>query len=320
MFSGVRLAEDAGEATIEEAFRADVVAGLSAARKRLPAKWFYDARGSDLFEQICELPEYYPTRQETALLTRVAPEIAAFVALGALLVELGSGASVKTRLLLDAAPQIAAYAPIELSGEALAQAAAAVARDYPKLRVIPIASDFTTAKSLPGLDAAMACVGFFPGSTIGNFAPDEAVALMRRVRGLLGAGSLFIVGVDLIKDEATLTAAYDDAEAVTAAFNLNILARINRELGGDFDLDRFAHRAHWNRGESRMEMHLEVLGSHTAHAAGRAFDFVAGETIHTENSYKFTVEGFTRLAERAGWRRARHWVSPAPEFAVFLLA
>ncbi len=320
MFAGVRLAQDAvATEEGEDAFRADVIAGLSAPRKTLPSKWFYDAAGSDLFEAITELPEYYPTRQELALLEGVAPEIAATVAQDAVLVELGSGASVKTRILLDAAPQIAAYAPVDISASALESAAAAIRRDYPRLTVTPLERDFTDAEDLAGALPDGPRLGFFPGSTIGNFAPAEAVTLLRRIRGLLGAGSRLLIGVDLAKDEATLTAAYDDAAGVTAAFNLNLLERINRELNGDFDLDDFAHRAVWNRLEGRVEMHQEVLRSHIAHAAGQAFAFVAGETIHTENSYKFTLEGFSSLAARAGWRVRRTWLSPAPQFAVLLL-
>ncbi|HEX7760166.1 MAG TPA: ergothioneine biosynthesis protein EgtB [Caulobacteraceae bacterium] len=319
MFSGVRLAENDAAALVEDAFRADVIAGLSAPRKTLPSKWFYDAAGSELFEAITELSEYYPTRQERALLEQVAPEIAATIAQDAVLVELGSGASVKTRILLDAAPQIAAYAPVDISASALDAAAAAIRRDYPRLEVAPLERDFTDAEDLAGALPAGPRLGFFPGSTIGNFAPAEAVGLMRRIHNLLGEGSRFLIGIDLAKDEATLTAAYDDAAGVTAAFNLNLFERINRELAGDLVLADFAHRAVWNRMEGRVEMHLEVLRSHTAHAAGHAFDFVAGETIHTENSYKFTLEGFSSLAARAGWRVRRTWLSPAPQFAVLLL-
>ena len=318
MFAGVRLAEDAPE-HVDDDFHADVIAGLSAARKSLPAKWFYDARGSELFEAICGLEQYYPTRQESELLRRIAPEIAAQIPPGAALVELGSGASLKTRLILDAAPQIVDYTPIDISRSALSAGAEAISRDYPNLSVTPLVSDFTRARDLPGEAAGRPRVGFFPGSTIGNFAPDEAVALMRQVRRLLGSGSLFIVGVDLAKDEATLLAAYDDPEGVTAAFNRNLLVRINRELGGDLKPEAFAHRAVWNRLEGRMEMHLQALTSQTARAGGHIFSFVAGETIHTENSYKFTKEGFIGLAERAGWAVAGQWVSPAPQFAVFLL-
>ncbi|HEY5071192.1 MAG TPA: ergothioneine biosynthesis protein EgtB [Caulobacteraceae bacterium] len=319
MFAGVRLAQDAGEFTGAEAFRADVRAGLSAARKAIPAKWFYDARGSELFEEICRLPDYYPTRQESAVLEQAAPEIAALIPAGARLVELGSGASVKIRLLLDAAAQIEGYTPIDISASALDAAAAAIGKDYPRLKVTPLLGDFATATELPVAREGGIPVGFFPGSTIGNFAPDEAVALLARVRRWLGEGSLFIVGVDLAKDEASLIAAYDDPQGVTARFNLNLLERINRELGGDFDPQNFAHLTVWNAAEGRIEMHLRARRSHRVRAAGLETAFVAGETIHTENSYKFTKEGFAALAARAGWNVAQCWTSPPPRFAVFLL-
>ncbi|MEO8813533.1 MAG: ergothioneine biosynthesis protein EgtB [Caulobacteraceae bacterium] len=319
MFAGLRLAQDAPEPDAAHRFRAEVVAGLSAARKTLSAKWFYDARGSELFEAICALPEYYPTRQESAILGRVAPEIAARIPAGATLVELGSGASLKTRLILDAAPQIAAYAPIDISASALSEAVAAIGRDYPGLRVTPVVADFTHPDGLADEPARSPRVAFFPGSTIGNFAPDDAVVLMRRVAQAVGRDGLFIVGVDLAKDPETLVAAYDDAQGVTAAFNVNLLARINRELEGDFDLGSFAHRAVWNSAESRMEMHLEARRSQTVRAAGETFSFVRGETIHTENSYKFSEERFADLAARAGWKVTNVWTSTAPKFAVFLL-
>ncbi len=319
MFAGVRLAADMTDAAGEDAFAADVRAGLCRARKRLPAKWFYDARGSALFEAICELPEYYPTRQESALLEAIASDIARQVPAGARLVELGSGASRKTRILLDAAPQIATYAPVDISPSALAAATAAIAADYPALAVAPLVGDFARDGGLPPVSRGEPQVGFFPGSTIGNFAPDEAVALMARMRGYLGEGALFIIGVDLGKDPAMLEAAYDDAAGVTAAFNLNMLARINAELVGDIDLAQFAHRAVWNSMEGRIEMHLEALRDVAFDAAGQRFSLVRGETIHTESSYKYTPHRFADLAERAGWRVRRRWVSPAPEFAVFLL-
>jgi dimethylhistidine N-methyltransferase len=319
MFAGVRLARDAAAASSLDAFRADVIAGLAAARKALPAKWFYDARGSELFEAICALPQYYPTRQESALLEAIAPEIAAHIPAGATLVELGSGASRKTRLLLDAAPQIKTYAPVDISETALSAAARAISRDYPALIVTPRVGDFTAARGLGGAADGAPQVGFFPGSTIGNFAPDAAVALMGRIRGLLGPGAVFIVGVDLAKDEATLTAAYNDDQGVTAEFNLNLLTRINRELDGDFDPSGFAHQAVWNSLEGRVEMHLQARHGHDVHVAGHTFPFVRGETIHTENSYKYSEEGFAELAGRAGWRVAGRWTSPAPAFAIFLL-
>ncbi|MFI4934603.1 MAG: ergothioneine biosynthesis protein EgtB [Caulobacterales bacterium] len=325
MFSGVRLAEDGGlrrsaprpSDPIAE-LRDAVMEGLSRSPKSISPKWFYDARGSDLFEAICELPEYYPTRTETALLARIAPEIAAKIAPDAALIELGSGASAKTRLILDAAPQIGAYTPIDISVSALDAAAAAIARDYPGLIVEPLARDFTAAGEVPAAAVGRKRVGFFPGSTIGNFAADDAVRLLADARALMGEGGLFILGADLVKEPAIMTAAYDDAAGVTAAFNLNLLARINGELGGDFDLAAFEHRAPWNAVESRMEMHLVSRRDQQVHVDGRAVSFAAGEALHTENSYKFTVEDVVGLARRAGWRLIERWISPPPAFAVFL--
>ncbi|MFN3514678.1 MAG: ergothioneine biosynthesis protein EgtB [Phenylobacterium sp.] len=323
MFSGLRLAWDAEPHSRrrprEDGFAADVKAGLSQRRKALPAKYFYDAEGSRLFEAITELPEYYPTRTEIALLRDKAGEMAHAAPDGAVLVEFGSGASTKTRLLLDAAPQIAAYVPIDISASALEAAAASIRASYPHLAVAPLVDDFTRALRLPAAAAERPRLGFFPGSTVGNFQPDEVIAFLAAARRLLGAGAGFLVGIDLAKDEATLVAAYDDAAGVTAAFNLNLLTRINRELDGDFDLSAFEHLAVWNPAESRMEMHLRSKIDQTATAAGRTFAFRAGETIHTENSYKFTVEGFAKLAEAAGWRLERSWESPEPRFAVVLL-
>jgi dimethylhistidine N-methyltransferase len=320
MFSGVRLAKDGhGERAARDSFADDVVAGLSQPQKTLSPKYFYDAEGSRLFEAICATPEYYPTRTEIGLLREAAGEIASFIPPGAALVEFGSGASVKTRILLDAAPQLAAYAPIDISPDALQAAAEAIGADYPHLLVAPLAEDFTAALSLPPAIAGRPVVGFFPGSTIGNFAPEEAHGFLLRARRLLGSGARFLVGLDLVKPQAELVAAYDDAQGVTAAFNKNLLARMNRELGGDFDLDAFAHRARWNAAESRIEMHLESLRDQVVQVAGRSFRFPAGETLHTENSYKFTAAGFTRLAEAAGWRAERWWASAHPAFAIALL-
>ena len=322
MFSGVRLALDAASgvtAGVTSEFEADVLAGLARPQKAIPPKYFYDAEGSRLFEEITELPEYYPTRTEVALLRQIAPQIAALISDGAALVEFGSGASTKTRLLLDAAPQVGVYAPIDISPVALDEAAAAIRRDYPGLTVAPLLEDFTRAMALPSEAQGRPVTGFFPGSTIGNFTPEEAAEFLTQARGLLGAGARFLVGIDLVKDPATLVAAYDDAAGVTAAFNLNLLRRINRELGADFDLSRFAHRAVWNAAQSRIEMHLESLADQRVRVAGRTFRFAAGETLHTENSCKFTVEGFAALAARAGWSLEARWVSPEPAFAVVAL-
>jgi dimethylhistidine N-methyltransferase len=321
MFSGVRLAKDAPAAVGEAdaGFEADVLAGLARPQKSLPPKYFYDAEGSRLFEAICELPEYYPTRTETALLRAHAAEIAAVIPDGAALVEFGSGASVKTRVLLDAAPQVSAYVPIDISPAALKAAADALGRDYPRLAIAPLAEDFTRALQLPAEVAGKPVVGFFPGSTIGNFTPAEAEAFLVGARRLLGPGAAFLVGLDLVKPEGTLVAAYDDRLGVTAAFNKNLLARMNRELGADFDLEAFDHKAVWHAAESRIEMHLVSLKDQEVHVAGGSFAFAAGETLHTENSYKFTVDGFGRLAARTGWRLEREWVSPTPAFAMVLL-
>ena len=322
MFSGVRLARDVArdaQADVTREFKADVLAGLARPQKSVPPKYFYDAEGSRLFEAITELAEYYPTRTEVALLRTIAPQIAGIISPGAALVEFGSGASTKTRLLLDAAPQIGAYAPIDISRAALDEAAAAIRRDYPKLTVAPLLEDFTRALTLPEAALGRPVTGFFPGSTIGNFTPEEAQAFLKGARSLLGAGSRFLVGIDVVKDEPTLVAAYDDALGVTAAFNKNLLARINRELGADFDLGAFAHRAIWNAAESRIEMHLESLRDQRVRVAGTSFAFARGETIHTENSAKFTVEGFADLAGKAGWTLEASWLSQEPAFAVVSL-
>jgi len=300
-------------------FREDALAGLAAFPKTLPSKYLYDEEGSRLFEAICDLPEYYPTRMETALLRDLAPELARLIPSGATLVEFGSGASVKTRLLLDATPHLAGYTPIDISADALDAAAAMIRAAYPRLDVTPVLGDFTAAIDLPTRAERRVLVGFFPGSTIGNFAPAEATTFLADVRAMLGSGALFVVGFDLVKDEAILTAAYDDAAGVTAAFDLNLLVRINEELGGDFTPDRFRHRARWNVAESRMEMHLESLDDQVVNIAGRRVVLTVGETIHTENSYKFTVDGFRRLAEQAGWSVVQSWTSPQPSVALALL-
>jgi len=300
-------------------FEADVREGLSRPQKMLAPKYFYDEVGSALFEGICRTPEYYPTRVETALLAKVAAELAPDIGPGTALVEFGSGASEKTRLILDASPGVDLYVPIDISVEALTAAAARIAKAYPRLRVAPIAADFTQPLREAALDGAPAVVGFFPGSTIGNFTHAEARRFLIGAHALLGPRASFLIGVDLVKDLDVLRAAYNDAAGVTAAFNLNVLARMNRELGGDFRLDRFAHRAIWNADRSRIEMHLESLESQMARVAGRTFHFRQGETLHTENSHKFTIPTFTTLALSAGWRVKACWTSCDQPFAAFLL-
>ena len=323
MRSGVRLARDlaAGKPeSVEDAgFAADVVAGLSARQKTLSPKYFYDATGSDLFEAICRLPEYYPTRTESALLADIAAELTADIPADAVLVEFGSGASDKTRLLLDAAPQITAYVPIDISDDALRQATLRLNRDYPNVSVTPVVGDFTTAVDLPHALKGRPLVGFFPGSTIGNFTPFEARQLLKTMRALLGPDARLILGADIVKDEATLVAAYDDAAGVTAEFNRNVLRRINRELSGTFDLNAFDHLAVWNAELARIEMHLVSRIDQIVHAAGHTFAFKAGERLHTENSHKFTRETVTAMAADAGWCVVSSWLSPAPQFGVFVL-
>ncbi len=322
-FAGLRLARDVRRESSGgkegSGFREALLAGLEASPKRVSPKWFYDADGSRLFEAITDLPEYYPTRQEAALLRVVAPGWSQRFGAGAVLVEFGSGASEKTRIVLDAAPDLAAYVPIDISADALEAAADRIAQAYPHLQVRPMVGDFLHLDRLPDGIGEGRHVGFFPGSTIGNLDPDEAIAFLRAARSLLGEGALFILGVDLVKDPETLIAAYDDAAGVTAAFNRNLLARANREAGADFDVEAFRHRALWNGPESRMEMHLEARRDMAVHVAGRRIAFAAGETIHTESSRKFTAASVAELAGSAGWRVADFREGPPPAVALALL-
>jgi dimethylhistidine N-methyltransferase len=307
------------EAAASDSFADHVIAGLSDNPKWLSAKYFYDAAGSELFEQITRLPEYYPTRTELKILEENARAMSAYMPLAAALVEFGTGSTRKARILLDAAPQIAAYVPVDISAEFLAQEAANVRRDVPHIAVLPVAADFTRDFDLPAQIRARPRVGFFPGSTIGNFEPQDAAEFLRQAGRILGAGSTMIVGVDRIKDEAVLNAAYDDAAGVTARFNLNVLRRMNHELGGNFDPASFRHRAFYNVADHRIEMHLESRKRQTVSVAGRSFEFRKGETIHTENSYKYTVESFQALAEAAGWRPVAVWTDENDYFAVHAL-
>jgi len=307
------------EAAASDSFSDHVIAGLSDSPKWLSAKYFYDAAGSELFEQITRLPEYYPTCTELKILERNAPAMSAYIPLAAALVEFGTGSTKKARILLNAAPQIAAYVPVDISEEFLAQEAAAVRRDVPNIAVLPVAADFTRDFDLPQQIRSRPRVGFFPGSTIGNFEPQDAAEFLRQAGRILGSGATMIIGVDRIKDEALLNAAYDDAAGVTAQFNLNVLRRMNRELGGDFDLSTFRHRAFYNATDHRIEMHLESLKAQTVTIAEQSFTFAKGETIHTENSYKYTVESFRALAESAGWRPVATWTDENDYFAVHAL-
>ena len=308
------------EPTVME-FRSAVLQGLGSTPKTLPSKFFYDAEGSRLFDRICELPEYYPTRTECALLQARALVGAALVGPHAGLVEFGSGAGVKVRLLLAALRYPAAYVPVDISRGHLLAAAASLAADFPDLRIAPVCADYTNQFALPHLPGShpRRLAGFFPGSTIGNFTLSEAADFLRRAGRLLGRGSMMIVGVDLLKDRAVLEAAYDDAAGVTAAFNLNLLTRINRELGAKFDLGTFAHEARWNAGESRVEMHLVSRVAQSVQVGGDRISFAADESIHTENSYKYSLAGFADLARSAGYDPVAGWTDPAGLFSVHVL-
>lgn len=302
------------------ALLADALAGLTSARKTLPCKWLYDAEGARLFEAITRLPEYYPTRTEIAILRGCAAEVAEAAGPGAAVVEFGSGSAEKVGILLDALRAPAAYVPVDIAAEWLAEAAVRVAAAHPALSVLPVPADFTRPFALPThLPATAPRLGFFPGSTIGNFAPDAAADFFRLARRVLGVGACMLVGADLVKGPAVLEAAYDDAAGVTARFNLNLLVRLNRECGADFDLSAFRHRAVWNAEAERMEMHIVSLRAQTVALAGRRLRFATGETIHTENSHKYRPESFVALCAQGGWRAGRHWTDRAGLFSVWLL-
>jgi dimethylhistidine N-methyltransferase len=303
----------------DSAFASDVLAGLSVRPKRLSPKYFYDETGSQLFEEITELPEYYPTRTELAILREHASDIAGVVGPKTALIEFGSGSTRKVRILLDAAPGIEAYVPVDISSEMLSQEAAQLQHDRPRLRVLPLAADFTQPFRLPGAIVGLSRAGFFPGSTIGNFEPHDASAFLAHARRMLGRKAVLIIGVDLVKDTNVLNAAYDDVAGVTAKFNLNLLTRINRELGADFDLDSFSHAAFYNCERHRIEMHLASRRRQKVRVAGRVIEFRAGETIHTENSYKYTIESFGALARGAGWTPLKTWTDARGYFSVHAL-
>ena len=301
---------------VELDFANDVIAGLSARPKQLSPKYFYDELGAQLFEEITRLPEYYPTRSELAILERHAAEMAQFIPADAALIEFGSGSTRKARMLLNATPAIAAYVPVDISSEMLRQEAAELRRDYPRLKVLPVEADFTKPFQLPSGIASRPHVGFFPGSTIGNFEPHAAASFLRHAASMLGARSTLIIGFDLVKNVSVLNAAYNDAAHVTARFNLNLLTRINRELGGDFDLGTFCHQAFYNTERRRIEMHLASRKRQKVRVAGRSFEFRAGETIHTENSYKYTPEAFGAMARGVGWTPVASWTDPQGNFMV----
>ena len=299
-------------------FALDALEGLTQTPKGLSPKYFYDAAGSDLFEQITLLPEYYPTRTELGILRDRGDEIAALIPPNAALVEFGAGSTTKVRLLLKNC-SFAAYVPVDISGEFLAAQANALRKDFAGLAVHPVTADFTQAFELPAEVRDMPKVGFFPGSTIGNFEPEEASRFLRRAAEILGKGSLMIVGVDLEKDESVLHPAYNDAAGVTADFNLNLLVRMNRELGANFDVSAFTHRAHYNRSKHRIEMHLYSRKAQKARLCGRTITFAAGESIHTENSYKYSLPRFGALARKSGWRLDTSWTDARRMFSVHAL-
>ncbi|MDA8095475.1 MAG: L-histidine N(alpha)-methyltransferase [Betaproteobacteria bacterium] len=303
-----------------EAFGRAVLGGLALPHKALPAKFFYDQRGSALFEQICQLPEYYPTRTEMGILARCLPEMIPLLGERCVLIEYGSGNSEKTRLLLQSVRPLA-YLPVDISHEQLRDACASLHRDYPWLTIEALCADYTGAFELPGwaLDVELRRSIFFPGSTIGNFTPEEAVPFLERAARLVGRGGVMLVGVDLKKDARILNLAYDDPAGVTAAFNLNVLERINRELEGDFDCRTFRHRAFYNEALGRVEMHLVSTRAQVVHVMGVSFRFEEGESIHTENSYKYTATEFQALADRAGFDSQAVWTDEARRFSVHCL-
>jgi L-histidine Nalpha-methyltransferase len=301
-------------------FRADVLRGLFAPEKELPCKYFYDEVGSALFERITELDEYYPTRTELAIMEQHAAEMARLLGPRCLLIEYGSGSSVKTRRLLDQLRHPAGYVPIDVSGEHLRRSARALGEEYPDIEVLPLCDDFTRPLGLPACrKPAARRVVYFPGSTLGNFTPEAALALLRQTAGLCGRGGGLLLGIDLRKDPRVIEAAYNDRRGVTAAFNRNILVRINRELGADFDLDQFAHRAFYDAANGRIEMHLVSRRDQVVHVGGVPFFFVAGEAIHTENSYKYSLPALTDLAGAGGFAAERIWADERQYFSVAYL-
>jgi dimethylhistidine N-methyltransferase len=320
-FMGVRLAADCPSPRISSGsgFRRDVIEGLAQAQKTLPSKYFYDAVGSQLFERICELDEYYLTRAEVRLLGQLVGELAPDLAPATALVEFGSGSSTKTRLLLDGIPAITAYVPIEINRALLLACARDLGAAYPQLAIYPVPADFTQAFQVPEAVRGSPLLGFFPGSTIGNLHTADAVRFLAEARTRLGAKGQLLIGIDLVKDPGLLRAAYDDAQGITAAFNKNLLVRINRELVADFELEAFAHEARWNAERARIEMHLVSRRAQIVTVGGRHFSFAAGETIHTENSHKYTLAGFAELGRRAGWKMKTYWLDDAG-YAVLLLA
>jgi dimethylhistidine N-methyltransferase len=301
-------------------FRNDVIAGLSAVRRALPPKYFYDARGSQLFDAICELPEYYPTRTELAMMRTSSAEIARKIGPDSAIVEYGSGSGQKTRLLIDAVAPVA-YVAIDISAEQLQAAIATLSAEFTNVKMAAVCADYTQPVPLDALETLSRArrVIYFPGSTIGNFTTHEAQQFLVNARTVARSGGTMVVGVDLKKDPRALHAAYNDAQGVTAAFNLNMLVRINRELGGDFDLSSFEHYAYYNEAKGRIEMHIVSTRAQDVTVAGRVFRFAAGEKIHTENSYKYSVGEFQALARQAGFKPEHCWVDDEALFSIHYL-
>ena len=312
-----REIEDGDVTLADPAFRADELNGLAARPRAIPARWFYDRRGSELFEAITDLPEYYPTRTETGILRAHAGDVAALTGPGRAVVEFGSGSSTKTPILLGAVdPSV--YVPIDISGDFLRQSSAGIAAAFPGLPVLPLEGDFMKPLALPVQVAGVPKLGFFPGSTIGNMIPLASTDLLRAMRASLGEGAMLLIGMDRVKDEGELVRAYDDAQGVTAAFNMNLLERINRELDGNIPIDRFAHVARWNDDRSRIEMHLEALGDLAFTIEGRPFTIAKGETIHTENSHKYGPRDARVLLRAGGWTPIAEWTDADDRFALLL--
>ena len=312
--TGVDLSPGATE------FARDALAGLAEPQKWISSKYFYDARGSALFDAITELEEYYPTGTERLIVENHAPEMAARLGLDCVVVEYGSGSSIKIRLLLDALESPAAYVPIDVSEEHLLRSAASIAADYPGLRVEPLVGDFTQPITLPAsVPGGARRIAYFPGSTIGNFLPADVRTLLTGIAGLIGDDGGALIGVDLEKPLAVLEAAYNDTQGVTADFNLNVLHRMNAELGADFDVTSFEHLAFYNELDRRIEMHLVSSVDQEVCVAETPFQFRAGETIHTENSHKYTAERFDDLARLAGLKIVETWTDPREWFGVFYL-
>jgi L-histidine Nalpha-methyltransferase len=309
--------EDGTRSFADPAFRADVIDGLTRRPRAIPARWFYDRRGSELFEAITDLPEYYPTRTETALLRTIAGEVAALAGTGRAVVEFGSGSSTKTPIVLEAVDP-SAYVPIDISGDFLRESSRALSQRFPGLPVHPVEGDFLKPLPLPPQVRGTAKLGFFPGSTIGNMIPLSSVDLLRTMRSSLGEGAMLLIGMDRIKDAAVLERAYDDAAGVTAAFNLNLLERINRELDGTIPVEAFEHRAIWNDDRARIEMHLAATRDLEFTVDGRPFDIAQGETIHTENSHKYGSRDARILLRAGGWTPVAEWTDPDGLFALYL--